>query len=137
MNTLAKTSSETWGVLYRQGAICAGKTNVDEFAFGTSIHGRTWGTAKSAIDITRIAGGSGGGSAGTVGLNVVPCSLGTDTGGGLRIAAACNGVLGYRPTINRWPSDFALKISEVRDSMGPFATCMDDIVLLDEVVTGK
>ena len=109
---------------------------MDEFAMGTSILQKRWGTAKSALDPTRIAGGSSGGSAGTVGLNVVPLSLGTDTGGSLRIPAACNGVIGYRPTINRWPCDFALKISDTRDSVGPFAKSMDDIALLDEVVTG-
>lgn len=113
-----------------------GKTNMDEFGSGISTMKKTWGTSKSALDPSRIAGGSSGGSAGTVGLNVVPIALGTDTGGSLRIPAACNGVIGYRPTINRWPCDFDLKISEARDSIGPFASCMDDIVLIDEVVTG-
>ena len=136
VNMIAPESSRVWRQLFAEGAICAGKTNMDEFGAGFQTIKKTWGTSKSALDPTRVAGGSSGGSAGTVGLNVVPCSLGTDTGGSLRIPAACNGVIGYRPTINRWPCDFALKISDTRDSVGPFATCMDDIALLDSVVTG-
>lgn len=135
-NMLAVESSNVWKRFDSAGAICAGKTNMDEFAFGISTLKKTWGTAKSALDINRIAGGSSGGSAGTVGLNVVPVGLGTGTGGSLRIPAACNGVIGYRPTVNRWPCDFSRKISEERDSVGAFTNCMDDMVLIDEIVTG-
>lgn len=132
----SEKNSRIWQILSDEGAICAGKTNMDEFGSGITAFQTNPGTSKSALDPNRLAGGSSGGSAGTVGLNVVPLSIGTGSGGSLRIPAACNGVIGYRPTVNRWPCEFDLQISPTRDTIGPFATCMDDIVLLDEVVTG-
>ena len=126
-NVLALHNSDVWRKFKNQGAICGGKTNMDELAMGHSTMNKTWGTAKSSLDITRTAGGSSGGSAGTVGLNVLPVALGTDYGGAVRIPAACNGVIGYRPTVNRWPSDYAFKVCDNKDVVGPMATCMDDI----------
>ena len=67
------------------------------------------------MDRERVAGGSSGGSGGTVGLGVAPISLGTDTGGSIRVPAACNGLVGYRPSISRWPANLAVKLSDIRD----------------------
>lgn len=91
-----------------------------ELGLGTVTRNEFFGgTPRSVYDITRTAGGSSGGSGGAVGSGIVTVALGTDTTGGIRIPAACNGVVGYRPTINRWPIDFGLRLSPTFDSIGP------------------
>lgn len=84
-----------------------------------------------------MAGGSSGGTGGAVGTGSVPIGLGTDTGGSIRIPSSCNGVVGYKPTIGRWPADYGLKMSHFRDTIGPLGVCMDDIAYLDEIVTDQ
>lgn len=117
--------------------INAGKTNMHELSFGTMSKNGIYGAARSALDYNRSAGGSSGGSGGAVGLGTLPIALGTDTGGSIRIPAASNGIYGYRPTIDRWPArDFGMKLSHVRDSIGPLALSIRDIVLLDGLVAG-
>ena len=118
------------------GLINAGKTNMHELSFGTMSKNIIYGAARSAFDYNRSAGGSSGGSAGAVGLETVPIALGTDTGGSIRIPASSNGIYGYRPTIDRWPADYGMKMSHVRDSIGPLALSVRDILLMDSLVTG-
>lgn len=108
-----------------------------ELSFGTMSKNIIYGAARSALDFNRSAGGSSGGSGGAVGLGTVPIALGTDTGGSLRIPASSNGIYGYRPTIDRWPADYGMKMSHVRDSIGPLALSVRDIVLMDNLVTGQ
>ena len=120
------------------GAISAGKNNMHELALGTTTKNEFYGYAKSALDKSRVAGGSSGGTAGCVATGAVPIGIGTDTAGSLRIPAACNGIIGYRSTINRWPSsDWGIKSSDIRNAIGPLANCMADVELLDEIVTGE
>jgi indoleacetamide hydrolase len=114
----------------------AGKLNMHEFAFGTVSANGEYGNCQNAFDQSRSAGGSSGGSGGCVGLGTVPISIGTDTGGSIRIPASSNGCIGYKPTINRWPSDYGIKMSHFRDTCGPLGVCMEDISLLDSVVSG-
>jgi Asp-tRNA(Asn)/Glu-tRNA(Gln) amidotransferase A subunit family amidase len=121
--------------LKEYGMINAGKANMHEFAFGTTSKNKHYGPAKSAFDKERTAGGSSGGSGGCVGTGTVPIALGTDTGGSIRIPATSNGVIGYKPTINRWPCDYGIKMSHFRDTVGPLGVSMDDIVLLDYIVS--
>jgi Asp-tRNA(Asn)/Glu-tRNA(Gln) amidotransferase A subunit family amidase len=109
----------------------SGKTNMHEFAFGTTSNNGGYGCSLSAFDKERSAGGSSGGTGGCVGTGAVPIGLGTDTGGSIRIPASCNGVVGYRPTIGRWPANYGIKLSHIRDSIGPLGVNMDDIVLID------
>jgi Asp-tRNA(Asn)/Glu-tRNA(Gln) amidotransferase A subunit family amidase len=116
-------------------AISAGKTNMHEFAFGNLTTNGYYGDAVNAFDLTRLAGGSSGGSAGAVGTGTVPIALGTDTGGSIRNPASNNGVVGFKPTIGSWPCDYGIKMSHSRDTIGPIATCMDDIQLMHEIVT--
>lgn len=108
---------------------------MNELALGTSTYNAYYGTAKNAYDETRIAGGSSGGTGGLVGTGAVPGGLGTDHSGSIRIPSAFNGVVGYKPTVNRWPSDFGQKVSHIKDTCGPMCQNMDDIVLLDEIIT--
>ena len=113
------------------GAISAGKMNMHEYSFGTMSKNSHYGPAASAFDLSRSAGGSSGGSGGAVGTGTLPIALGTDTGGSIRIPAASNGVVGYKPTINRWPADFGIKMSHLRDTIGPLAVCVEDVIYVD------
>jgi Asp-tRNA(Asn)/Glu-tRNA(Gln) amidotransferase A subunit family amidase len=72
-----------------------------------------------------------------VGIGSAPIALGTDTGGSIRIPASSNGIFGYRPSINSWPSDFGMKLCNLKDSIGPLALSIRDIQLLDRLVTGQ
>lgn len=121
--------------LFDAGVINAGKTNMHETAFGTTTNNAHYGPARCAMDYERSAGGSSGGSGVAVGNGTVPIALGTDTGGSIRIPAASNGCVGYKPTINRWPADYGLKMTHYRDTIGPIANCMEDVVLFDEIVS--
>ena len=131
-----KYNSSLWEGLKLHGMINAGKTNLHEFAFGTMSKNEHFGPARCAFDKTRSAGGSSGGSGGCVGLGVVPIALGTDTGGSIRIPSTWNGVIGYKPTINRWPADYGIKASHLRDTIGCLAVSVDDVALMDDLVYG-
>jgi len=135
MGNRPKFNATLWERLLNYGGINGGKTNLHELSFGTVSNNAHYGPAKNAYDETRCAGGSSGGSGGSVGLGVLPISLGTDTGGSIRIPAAYNGVVGYKPTINRWPADYGVKLSHIRDTIGCLAVSMSDVVLIDEIVT--
>jgi mandelamide amidase len=80
-----------------------------------------------------MAGGSSGGSGSVVACGLVSVALGTDTGGSIRIPAAVNGVYGYKPTINHWPSDYGLKLTDVRDTVGPIASNIHDILAISSL----
>ena len=101
------------------GCINIGKTNMNEFALGTTTFNQFYGTAKNPFDESRIAGGSSGGTGGAVGSGAVPFGLGTDHSGSIRIPSGYNGIVGYKPTVNRWPCDFGLKASHIKDVCGP------------------
>ena len=106
-----------------------------ELGLGTAVKNHFFGTPRSAYDTERTSGGSSGGSGGAVGSGIVSVALATDTTGGIRIPAACNGVVGYRPSVNRWPADFGLKLSSTMDSIGPIVNTVKDVMLLDELIT--
>jgi mandelamide amidase len=72
-----------------------------------------------------------------VASGILPFALGTDTTGGIRIPAACCGIVGFRPTINRWPSDFGMKLTFSFDSVGPLCNSVRDASFLDEIVSGQ
>lgn len=134
-DNLSKIDSQVWLRLKLQGCINVGKTNMNEFALGTTTYNKFYGTAKNPYDESRIAGGSSGGTGGLVGIGAVPFGLGTDHSGSIRVPASFNGIVGYKPTVNRWPSDFGIKASHIKDTCGPMALNMDDILLMDEAVT--
>ncbi len=129
-----KYSCSLWERLSAYGMINGGKTNLHELSFGTTSNNGLYGPARSAFDPTRSAGGSSGGSGGVVGTGTLPFALGTDTGGSIRVPATCNGVVGYKPTINRWPADYGLKMSNWRDTIGCLAVTVEDAQLVDEIV---
>jgi mandelamide amidase len=118
------------------GAIVLGKTNMHELAFGITSNNAAFGPARNAYDRTRIAGGSSGGTADAIAARLAPAGLGSDTGGSVRIPAALNGITGLRPTLKRYSQEGITPIAHTRDTAGPMARSVADLVLLDSVITG-
>jgi mandelamide amidase len=117
------------------GAIVLGKTNLHELAFGITSNNAAFGAVRTPYDKTRFAGGSSGGTGSAVGARLAPGGLGTDTGGSVRIPAALNGIAGFRPTIHRYSQVGITPISSTRDTPGPMARTVEDLILLDSVIT--
>lgn len=123
--------------LEAEGAICIGKTNLDAFAHGGSTENSAYGVTKNAKDTSRVAGGSSGGSAVAVALDIVPFALGTDTGGSIRQPASFNGVVGMKPTFGAVSRFGVIAMASSTDCIGPIATTIRDIEIIMEVVSGK
>lgn len=121
--------------LREAGAVVVGKTNLHELAFGVTNNNATYGPVRNPLDVSRVAGGSSGGSAAAVALGTVPFSLGTDTGGSVTIPSAFCGIVGFRPTTGRYPSDGVINLSSSRDTIGIHARTVEDVRLVDRVVT--
>jgi mandelamide amidase len=123
--------------LRRAGAVIAGKTNMHELALGTTNCNPTVGTVLNPVDVSRSAGGSSGGSAAAVAGGLVPIALGSDTGGSVRIPASYCGIVGFRPTVGRWPRAGVVPLSTTRDTVGVLAGSVAEMSLVDSVVTGS
>jgi len=123
--------------LQAAGAIVLGKTNLHELAFGITSDNAAFGAVGNAYDASRSAGGSSGGTGAAVAAHLAPGGLGTDTGGSVRIPAALNGVAGLRPSMGRYPASGVVPIASTRDTPGPLARTVDDLVLLDGVITAS
>jgi mandelamide amidase len=122
--------------LIRAGAIVLGKTNMHELAFGITSNNAAFGPARNAYDPTRIAGGSSGGTGNAIAARMAAAGLGSDTGGSVRIPAALNGIAGLRPTLGRYSQEGITPIAHTRDTAGPMAREVADLVLLDTIITG-
>src|SRR6266850_3828279 len=122
--------------LIRAGAIVLGKTNMHELAFGITSNNAAFGPARNAYDPSRIAGGSSGGTGNAIAARMAPAGLGSDTGGSVRIPAALNGISGLRPSLGRYSQEGITPIAHTRDTAGPMAREVADLVLLDSVITG-
>lgn len=122
--------------LLAAGAIVIGKTNMHELAFGITSNNAEFGPARNPYDPRRIAGGSSGGTGNAIAARLAPAGLGSDTGGSVRIPAALNGIAGLRPTLGRYPQEGITPIAHTRDTAGPMARTVADLVLLDGVITG-
>ncbi len=124
------------------GVIVLGKTNLNEFAFGATGYNPCLNTGslagvRNAWDSSRIAGGSSAGSGVAIGARMALAALGTDTGGSMRIPPSLNGCASLRPSSGRYASQGTVPISRSRDTVGPMASCMADVALLDAVITGE
>ena len=117
------------------GAVILGKANMHELAFGITSNNAAFGAVRTPYDKTRFAGGSSGGTGSAVAARLAPGGLGTDTGGSVRIPAALNGIAGFRPTIHRYSQVGVTPISSTRDTPGPMARTVSDLILLDSVIT--
>jgi len=122
--------------LVAAGAIILGKTNMHELAFGITSNNGAFGAVGNAYNAEHFAGGSSGGTGTAVAARMAPAGLGSDTGGSVRIPAAVNGIAGLRPTLYRYPQAGITPISHTRDTAGPMARTVADLILLDRVIAG-
>jgi aspartyl-tRNA(Asn)/glutamyl-tRNA(Gln) amidotransferase subunit A len=122
--------------LREAGAICIGRTNLHEFAMGTTSEDSAFGPVHHPLDPSRSAGGSSGGSAAAVATGMGLASIGTDTGGSVRIPAAVCGVVGLKPTYGEVPADGVVPLSTSLDHVGPLARTVQDCAWTFAVLAG-
>ncbi|HET8884338.1 MAG TPA: Asp-tRNA(Asn)/Glu-tRNA(Gln) amidotransferase subunit GatA [Candidatus Saccharimonadales bacterium] len=123
--------------LEQAGAICIGKANLDAFAHGGSTENSAFGPTKNAVDQTKVAGGSSGGSAVVTALDIVPFALGTDTGGSIRQPASFNGVVGVKPTYGMVSRYGVIAMANSTDTIGCFTHDATDAELVMDIMSGQ
>ncbi len=123
--------------LARAGAVLIGKTNLHEFAYGITGENPHYGPARNPWALDRIAGGSSGGSAAALAAGLCFASVGTDTGGSIRIPAALCGVVGLKPTFGRVSSYGVVPLARSLDHVGPLARNVGDLAILLRIIAGR
>ncbi len=118
------------------GAVFVGKTNLHEFALGTTNEDSAYGPVHHPLDPTRSPGGSSGGSAAAIVADMCYASIGSDTGGSIRIPAAACGLVGLKPAFGEIPIDGVVPLSSTLDHVGPLCRSVDDAALLHQTLAG-
>jgi aspartyl-tRNA(Asn)/glutamyl-tRNA(Gln) amidotransferase subunit A len=135
-NRIAKSNATAVQKLVDAGAVCLGKLNLHECAFGFTGENPTFGNARNPWDPSRIAGGSSSGSAIAVALGICPLTLGSDTGGSIRHPSALCGVTGLKPTYGRVSRAGGLPLSWTMDHVGPITRTTADAALVLKLLAG-
>jgi aspartyl-tRNA(Asn)/glutamyl-tRNA(Gln) amidotransferase subunit A len=133
----ATTDAPVITALRTAGAIIIGKTNLHEFAFGTTSDETAFGPVRNPHDVSRSAGGSSGGSAAALATGMCFGALGTDTGGSIRIPSAVCGTVGLKPTLGEISCERVVPLSETLDHVGPMTRSVPDAAVMYEVLTGR
>ena len=133
----APYQSTVINMLEAEGAICVAKANLDAFAHGGSTENSDFFTTKNPHDPTRVPGGSSGGSAAAVVLDMAPFALGTDTGGSTRQPASFVGCVGYKPTYGLMSRSGVVAMASSTDTIGTLARTVDDASLVIDVMAGR
>ncbi|MBT0668187.1 AtzE family amidohydrolase [Novosphingobium profundi] len=122
--------------LREAGAVLVASLNMDEFAYGFATINAHLGTTRNPHDLSRLAGGSSGGSAAVVAAGLLPFALGSDTNGSVRVPASLCGLYGLKPTHGALPLEGVFPFAQSFDDVGPFTASLADMVVLWEVLTG-
>ncbi|MBW4572507.1 MAG: AtzE family amidohydrolase [Tolypothrix carrinoi HA7290-LM1] len=123
--------------LKQAGAVLVGVLNMDEYAYGFVTENSHYGATRNPHDLSRVAGGSSGGSAAAVAAGLVPLTLGSDTNGSIRVPAAFCGIFGLKPTYGRLSGAGVALFSSSFDHIGPFASSVRDIATVFDVLQGE
>lgn len=123
--------------LKKEGALFVGRTNMDEFAMGSSTEHSAYGTTKNPYDTTRVPGGSSGGSAAATAAHLAIAALGSDTGGSIRQPAAHTGIAGLKPTYGAVSRSGLIALGSSLDQIGPLTKTVEDARILYEAIQGR
>jgi aspartyl-tRNA(Asn)/glutamyl-tRNA(Gln) amidotransferase subunit A len=134
---VAKSDAPVVQRLRDAGAVLIGKTNMHEFALGTTSDESAFGPVHNPHDVSRSAGGSSGGSAAAVACGMGEASIGSDTGGSIRIPAAACGVVGLKPSLGEVPTEGCVPLSSTFDHVGPITRSVEDAATIFAVISGQ